>query len=161
MAGFDLTSQGSQLLATAGHGSCAEKAREGAAGSPDFSRNHAMDQSGTDAKWAQLDIFVKEYEQTHARDKEARIADFLPPADHPLYFDVLRELVRVDLEYGWEGGSPKSVDHYLHAYPDLQRDHESLRAIVFEEFRLRCQARKSACSSESTRLFAELDEETP
>ncbi|HEV3122613.1 MAG TPA: hypothetical protein VGY53_11950 [Isosphaeraceae bacterium] len=120
-----------------------------------------MDRTGTDATWAELDFFVRGYEQAHARDKRARIADFLPARDHPLYSAVLRELVRVDLEYGWEGGCPKTVDHYLQDYPDLKQDHESLRAIIFEEFRLRCQARKNTINRDSVRLYAELEEETP
>jgi len=119
-----------------------------------------MDRSGIDVTWAELDVFVRAYELAHAHDKRAGIADFLPPPDHPLYFAVLRELVRVDLEYGWEGGCPKSVEHYLQAYPDLRRDHESLRAIVFEEFRLRSQARKVPFARESVRLHAEQDEKT-
>ena len=34
--------------------------------------------------------------QAQARDGTADLADYLPPADHPLYHSVARELIRVE-----------------------------------------------------------------
>jgi hypothetical protein len=111
---------------------------------------------GDEAAWAELDVYVRAYELAHARDRQARIAEFLPAANHPLYFAVLRELVRVDLEYGWDAGCPKSLDDYLAAYPDLKRDEASLRAIVLEDIRLRCQAGLAPRSQDYLHLYARL-----
>ena len=52
----------------------------------------------------ELDDFVREFELAYARDGRAEIAEFLPPRGHPLRETLLRELIRVDLEYGWETG---------------------------------------------------------
>jgi hypothetical protein len=120
---------------------------------PGGTRVRAMVLSGDDAQWAELDAFVRAYELAYARDREARFTDFLPQSDHPLYRAVLRELVRVDLEYSWEQGCPKSLDHYLEARPDLKGDPESLRAIISEEFRLRCRAGDQPSSKEYVRRF--------
>jgi eukaryotic-like serine/threonine-protein kinase len=114
-----------------------------------------MPRFGDDASWAELDVFVRAYEQAYMRDHRANFADFLPPPDHPLYAAVLSELVRVDLEYGWERGRPTSLRHYLERYPDLERDQDVLRAIVFEEFRLRRQAGEQPCAREYERLYGE------
>lgn len=89
---------------------------------------------------ATLDEFIEAYERARAKDDPADLADFLPPADHPLYLAVLRELVRVDLEYGWQRGRPRSLENYRSAFPLLFQDGPSIRDIAFEEYRLRGQA---------------------
>ena len=88
----------------------------------------------------ELDEFVHAFEQAHQLYRSANVADFLPPNNHVLYATILRELVRVDLEYGWGEGCPKPLEHYLDTFPELKADREGLREIVFEEFRLRQQA---------------------
>jgi hypothetical protein len=92
-----------------------------------------------DASWAELDQFVQEYEAAYARDGCAELARFLPPRGHALFAKVLRELIRVDLEYGWGRGRPNGLDWYLDRFPDLVDDPRGWREIVFEEFRLRLQ----------------------
>ena len=76
----------------------------------------------------------------HGNQGYADPADFLPPPDHPLFAKVLRELVRVDLEFGWERGRPKDLKQYLGEFPRLVDDRQGLREIAFEEFRLRREA---------------------
>ncbi len=88
----------------------------------------------------QLDEFVRAFERAHSNHGYADPADFLPPPDHPLFAKVLRELVRVDMEFGWERGQPKDLKQYLHDFPRLVDDRQGLREIAFEEFRLRCEA---------------------
>jgi serine/threonine protein kinase/Tfp pilus assembly protein PilF len=85
----------------------------------------------------ELDEYVREFEHAYNIEGEADLADHLPPPGHPLRLRVLRELVRVDLEYGWEQGAPKSLEHYQRAFPELKNDREGLREIAFEEYRLR------------------------
>ena len=60
----------------------------------------------------ELDGYVRAFELAYARRGGADPAAFLPPADHPLHAAVLRELVRVDLEFGWERGRPKDLAEY-------------------------------------------------
>lgn len=92
----------------------------------------------------ELDDYVREFELAYARDGRAEIAEFLPPRGHPLRESLLRELVRVDLEYGWETGRPRAVSDYLRAFPELWRDPVGLREISYEEFRQRREASVTA-----------------
>jgi eukaryotic-like serine/threonine-protein kinase len=90
---------------------------------------------GQDAR--RIDDFVAAFEAASARGGPADLADFLPPRDHPLYLEVLRELVRVDLELGWEHGRPSALEAYRRRFPELFQDRTSVNAIAFEEYRLR------------------------
>jgi serine/threonine protein kinase/Tfp pilus assembly protein PilF len=85
----------------------------------------------------EVDAYVWAFERAYADWGGADPAAFLPPSDHPLHSTVLRELVRVDLEYGWDRGCPKELDEYQRSFPVLARDRDAFRDIAFEEFRLR------------------------
>ncbi|HEV3443111.1 MAG TPA: tetratricopeptide repeat protein, partial [Gemmataceae bacterium] len=87
----------------------------------------------------ELDEFVEAYESVRARDGDVDIANFLPPADHSLYMPVLRELVRVELEYGWRAARPCTLESYQRRFPELFHDRDCLQEITFEEYRLRRQ----------------------
>jgi serine/threonine protein kinase/tetratricopeptide (TPR) repeat protein len=87
----------------------------------------------------ELDQFIEAYESVQARGDRADLEEFLPAREHYLYPRVLRELVRVDLEYGWRRGQPQDLSDYQSRFPDLFQDPESLQAIAFEEYRLRRQ----------------------
>jgi hypothetical protein len=102
----------------------------------------------------ELDDFVRAFEQAYSRDGHAEIAKFLPPRDHPLYATVLCELIRLDLEFGWEQGCPKTLSEYQRVFPELQRDREALRAIAFEEDRVRRLAEESLSPNRSRRRDA-------
>jgi serine/threonine protein kinase/Flp pilus assembly protein TadD len=84
----------------------------------------------------ELDEFVRAFEEAHARGAASDLGGFLPPPEHPLRAEVLRELVRVDLEFRWEDGCQKALAEYLHEFPELERDEQGLRAIAFEQSRL-------------------------
>src|SRR6266508_2883334 len=49
----------------------------------------------------EVDGFVAAFEAARRRDATADPAAFLPAPAHPLYREVLLELVRVDLEFNW------------------------------------------------------------
>ena len=88
---------------------------------------------------AELDAFVEAYELRRSADPAVDVATFLPAADHPLRLEVLSELIRIDLEYGWRNGSPRPLGDYQQRFPELFRDPGRLAAIAFEEYRLRRQ----------------------
>jgi len=96
--------------------------------------------TAVDSSWLEIDRFVAAYESCQIEHGHADINDFLPEPDDPRYRAVLRELVRVDLEYGWERGRAQRIEAYLDQFPDLKADRQSLQEISFEEFRLRQQA---------------------
>ena len=87
----------------------------------------------------ELDDFVAAYEAAQTRNGSVDLAAFLPSASHPLYREVLRELVCVDLEYGWTHGRPRKLAEYLERFPQLSHEPEDLREIAFEEYRQRLQ----------------------
>ncbi len=99
----------------------------------------------------ELDDFVRAFELAYSRNGRAEIAEFLPPPDHSLYAAVLCELIRLDLEFGWERGCPKALSEYQRAFPELEHDRDGLRAIAFEEGRLRRQAEESRSLNGSRR----------
>jgi serine/threonine protein kinase/tetratricopeptide (TPR) repeat protein len=103
--------------------------------------------------WRELDRFVAAYESCQTRQGHAEIRAFLPEPRHPLYLSVLRELVRVDLEYGWERGRAPRAEEYFAAFPELKADPESVREIAFEEYRLRQQAGERPSPAEYQRRF--------
>ena len=74
----------------------------------------------------ELDEFVDAYESARAGGGEVDIADFLPPFKNPLYLPVLRELVRVDLEYGWRAARPCQLEDYQRRFPELFSDRDCL-----------------------------------
>lgn len=103
-----------------------------------------MVRTSEDSRREELDDLVRDFELAYARDGRAEIGQFLPSRGHPLREALLRELIRVDLEYGWETGRPKAVSVYLRAFPELWRDPVGLREITYEEFR---QRRKASVTS--------------
>ncbi len=84
-----------------------------------------------------LDEVVEAFEAAQQRDGRADLARFLPAPSHPEYRDILRELVRVDLDYGWSRGRPTPLEEYGRRFPELLRDPDTLRAVVWEEYRQR------------------------
>lgn len=91
----------------------------------------------------QLSAFVEAFEAAQANGP-AELTQFLPDPVHPLYGDALRELVRVDLEYGWQRGRPTPLDHYRARFPELFAAGGAAQELAFEEYRLRLQAGEGA-----------------
>lgn len=92
------------------------------------------------AAWPRVGTYVEAYEAAWARHGDADPADHAAPAGHPERLAVLCELVRVDLEYRWGRGEHRRLDHYRGRFPELFADPALVRAVAFEEFRLRDQA---------------------
>src|SRR5262249_31614228 len=100
-----------------------------------------------------LDDFVRAFEQARQGDGPVDLADFLPKPDHPIFLKVLRELIRLDLEYGWECGLPHPLDEYQSRFPELFHDRASVQEIAYEEYRLRQQAGDSPSAVEYAQRF--------
>jgi serine/threonine protein kinase/tetratricopeptide (TPR) repeat protein len=98
--------------------------------------------------WVDLEAFVGAYEKHYGEKGPADLASFLPAPQHSLRRAVLRELVRVDLEYGWEDGRKQRVEDYLERFPELREDAKGLTAVAFEEYRSRKRAGEAASPDE-------------
>lgn len=101
----------------------------------------------------QISDYIEAYECAQEREGHAELTAFLPPREHLLYDGVLRELVRVDLEYSWQRKAPRSLDDYRGAFPELFSRPEDAEAIAFEEYRLRRQAGETASPDEYARRY--------
>jgi serine/threonine protein kinase/tetratricopeptide (TPR) repeat protein len=98
-----------------------------------------MNLPSSHASELELDDFVRAFEDAR-QDGAVDLEEFLPSPGHPLYAAALRELVRVDLEYGWENGCPHPLENYAHRFPALFQDRAAAAEIAYEEFRLRHQS---------------------
>jgi serine/threonine protein kinase/tetratricopeptide (TPR) repeat protein len=87
-----------------------------------------------------LDDYVEAFESAYHEQGGADLRSFLPPPEDPLHRSVLCELIRIDLEYGWESNRPRSLDDYRRDFPDVFDNPESVQEIAFEEYRLRRRA---------------------
>ena len=99
------------------------------------------------AAWTELDSFVEAFERARAAGPVPDLTRFAPPPDHELHCSVLRELIRVDLEFGWSEGRPATLADYRRRYPNVFADADHAREIEFEESRLRRQCLAVAESS--------------
>src|SRR5712691_6710785 len=84
-----------------------------------------------------LDEAIDAFEEACEREGHADLSRFVPEPGHPAYLAVLGELIRVDLERSWNQGQGKRLEEYRVAFPELFQDQKSLRAIAFEEYRVR------------------------
>src|SRR4051812_19382472 len=87
-----------------------------------------------------VDAFVEAYERALAGDGPAELQGFAPPPDHPERLTILCELVRVALEHRRGRGQARPLEAYRDASPDVFGHAGHLRAMIFEEYRLRLQA---------------------
>jgi serine/threonine protein kinase/Tfp pilus assembly protein PilF len=100
-----------------------------------------------------LDDYVEAFESAHQAHGSADLRSFLPPSDDPLHRSVLCELIRIDLEFGWESNRPRSLEEYRRDFPGLFDDPESVQEIAFEEYRLRRRAGQAPSPQEYARRY--------
>lgn len=87
-----------------------------------------------------LDGFVEAFERDCQSGTSRALKEYLPARGDALYLPVLRELVRIDLEHGWESNRPRALEDYRTDFPELFEDAQGLQEVAFEEYRLRRQA---------------------
>jgi serine/threonine-protein kinase len=108
-----------------------------------------------------VDDFIHAFEQAWQRDENVDLERFLPAAGHPLYATVLRELVRVDLEFSWHRGKPRALEEYLQRFPALAHDPQGLQDSAYEEYRQRQQAGELVDPSDYESRFGVITLEWP
>jgi eukaryotic-like serine/threonine-protein kinase len=100
-----------------------------------------------------LDEFVYAFERDCQSGAGRALKEYLPDRSDALYFPVLRELVRIDLELGWESNRPRGLEDYRTDFPELFEDATSLQEVAFEEYRLRRRAGQSPTPEEYSRRY--------
>ena len=89
---------------------------------------------------AELDDYIERYESARAAGGDVDVAQFSPDKDHPNYAEIMVELLRVDLEYGWQRGQRDLLARWQSRFADVLRVPDHLQQVAFEEFRLRRQS---------------------
>lgn len=96
---------------------------------------------------------VADFERTIQSEGGADLRLFLPPRSAADYLDTLVELVRVDLEWRWDRGTPKGADEYLRQFPELAALKTAVAAVAFEEYRARLRAGENIHPAEYAARF--------
>ena len=84
-----------------------------------------------------LNFFVEEFESAREQLASADVADFMPPDGDKYYLKVGAELLRVDLQFTWDRGTPISLRDYQRRFPRILSDRDNLADLAFEEYRMR------------------------
>jgi serine/threonine-protein kinase len=112
-----------------------------------------MGPTANDPEDDSVDQCLQAYEVAWRNGPPTDLGRFLPPAGSPLYLEILREIVRIDLELRWEQGRPRPLEEYLRRYPELARDATTLRSVAFEEYRQRRLAGQTPAPAEYEHRF--------
>jgi predicted ATPase len=86
--------------------------------------------------WLALKDAIKRFEKAWRQGPLPQIDDYLP-ADNPLRFRVLIELVHIELELRLKAGETARVEEYLARYPELTADHAVTIELITAEYELR------------------------
>ena len=92
-----------------------------------------------------LEVYVHRFEEAWRSETSPGLFDFLPAADGPARLKVLRELIKLNLEYRWRkrgSSGPRviaiqSLELYLQQEPDLSPDGKAPLDLIAEEYRVR------------------------
>ncbi len=99
-----------------------------------------------------IDEIIETFEKQRSHNRRISIRDFLPQEDSVDYTSILTELIRVELEFSWEEGSPKRLNELIADFPQLKNDATALSAIAFEEYRQRQRAGEKPSAAEYHRV---------
>ena len=75
---------------------------------------------------SELDQYVQAFELALSYDGQTELTAFLPEPGHPLRREVMRELIRVDLEFAWRNGRKKRLEEYAASCAEVFHDPASL-----------------------------------
>ncbi len=87
-----------------------------------------------------LDSIVVDYERAFHVNSNTEIDNFVPAQTDTGYFEIVTELIRVELELAWGTDRQKSIEQYSKRFPNVLADQECFDRIAFEEYRLRVKA---------------------
>lgn len=85
----------------------------------------------------ELDRFVAALETAYRNHTRVELSQLAPAGDHPLFHDIVRELVRVDIELRAERCHRIALDAYQSQFPTLFARRDDLEAVAYEDYRQR------------------------
>ncbi|MFM7317560.1 MAG: protein kinase domain-containing protein [bacterium] len=87
--------------------------------------------------WEKFDSIIDRFEESLANGQADALLRNLPPKDHPDRERIIAELIRIDLEYGFEHLQIRNPAWYEKRFPDLFEKTEFRQEIEFELTRLK------------------------
>jgi eukaryotic-like serine/threonine-protein kinase len=112
-----------------------------------------MDRPTAPRRLEVIDQYARAFETDRSRHGQVDMSGYLPAPGHPFYAAVVRELVRIDLEFGWSEDRPCPLDDYRTRFPDVFREPAALREIAFEEYRQRLERGEPTEPAEYARRY--------
>lgn len=91
----------------------------------------------TPDSWEKFDSIIDRFEESLASGKRDAILHNLPPDEHPDRERIISELIRIDLEYGFEHLQIRNPAWYEKRFPDLFKKPGFRQEIQFEHNRLK------------------------
>ncbi len=87
-----------------------------------------------DALASRVESFVVGWE---AEQRPPVLEDYLPQEPRVLRQLTLVELIKVDLEYRWKNGLPKTIEEYVVEFPELGGQNGPPVDLIYEEYHIR------------------------
>ena len=106
-----------------------------------------------------LEEVVFRLEKAWQADGEADLRQFVVDSDHPLRERVLVELIKVDQEYRWEGGTRKTLEDYLREWPELELNRSLLAELLTAECETRAYLNERTTCDELRARFPDVSEQ--
>ncbi len=97
----------------------------------------SCDQTGTSQEsWESADEILDRFEQLMAIDRPDELLRHLPVVAHPDYMRIVSELIRIDLEFGFERNCRKPISWYKVKFPLIFEENLYRELVLFESARL-------------------------
>jgi WD40 repeat protein/tRNA A-37 threonylcarbamoyl transferase component Bud32 len=90
-----------------------------------------------DSEWLRRVQIIERFEERWQQTGSAPIAEFLAAVEGPERLAVLRELIKVDLEYRWKRGERRLVEDYAREFTELGSPANLPADLILEERRVR------------------------
>ncbi|MCA9200593.1 MAG: hypothetical protein KDA87_23800, partial [Planctomycetales bacterium] len=87
-----------------------------------------------------LESIVEAFEAVRAEGPVNDLRVHFLDAQHNDFLPLAVELLRIDMEYGWNEGTRPTLANYLDSFADILSDSKAKSELAFEEYRLRSQA---------------------
>ena len=83
----------------------------------------------------EFDDIIDRFERARRESPSVDVADYLPPEDESRFRAIATELLRVDLQYGWQNGTPTSLSEYQKRFPNVlnNRQHQATQNVTKSE----------------------------
>ncbi|MGA2259753.1 MAG: hypothetical protein ABSG53_34175, partial [Thermoguttaceae bacterium] len=109
-----------------------------------------------DDEWRCLNEAVRGLEDCRRLGAEPDLNRLLPREDGPIRRRTLVELIKIDQEHRYQAASPRLLEVYLDAWPELTTDAELLVELLESECMTRMAIGESPIHEEFTTRFPEI-----